>query len=106
MLWRRSVLVVYFGGIVRILNPVGTQARSFVNASEDQEVLLSLKLVQDLRLTLCLGETWGPAVPLGTQRALSVREMERYRIQKKSQRSRLPTGLQDLENWPMGSLLL
>lgn len=47
---------------------------------------------------------WGSCCSTGNREYPLFGEMEQIRIQKKPQRRRLPTGLQDLENWPVGFL--
>lgn len=66
--------------------------------------LCSLKLVQDLQLTQCLGIMQGSCYSTGNREHPLFGEMQQVRIQKKPQGRRLPTGLQDLENWPLGFL--
>ena len=66
--------------------------------------LCSLTLVQDLQLTQGLGIMCRSSCSTGNREYPLFGEMELVRIQKKPQRRRLPAGLRDLENWPVGFL--
>ena len=70
--------------MVGLLNPLKALARSFVYASKGQEILCSLKSVSRFMIDAGWKKHGGTPAPLGTEKALSIREMEHYRIQKKS----------------------